>query len=443
MGLVKQSKGRSRRDILTAQIVFPGLAIILFACGTWWCGNRLINGEKSGEGEPLHLSQLYLGPEELAGFPEREWAEFPGHGGFDLGITSPVFQEIRNGKYIQRVKGKTLIYTVLPELQQKIMRAVKIYRFPSCSIVALNPSTGRILALVDYSRTNPHGNGVFKGASYPAASIFKLITAAGVLEEGLLVPGSRVLSYGNPYRLHRKKMARKHRYRARSTTFKRALGRSDNVAFAIVTSDMLGWERLECVADRFKFNDTLDFDFPLGRSRASIPRDEFELGRCGAGFEGTTLNPVHAAVITATIANHGVMMRPYVVERVIADMGEEIFHYRERIIGEPISGRTASMLAAMMEETVRKGTSASIFRKYGRPLLKRMRVAGKTGSLWKSPPGVHYDWFVGFAPIEKPYIAVAVMIMNGRIWRVKGTYMAIQVLKHYFKGGRPLEKVTG
>ncbi|MFQ6079009.1 MAG: penicillin-binding transpeptidase domain-containing protein, partial [Thermodesulfobacteriota bacterium] len=247
-----QDKRRSRRDILSTLMVFPALLITIIACGIWWTGYRHINGEGRGEEGTLPPSHPYSGQENLVSIPEREESKSPGGAGFDLSITLPIFQEISNGKYVQRVNGKTLIYTVLPELQQKIFHVAKTYRFPSCSIVALDPSTGRVLALVDYSRTNPHVNGVFKGGSYAAASIFKLITAAGVLEEGLLGPESLVRSYGNPYRLHRRKIERKRRYRLRRTTFKRALARSDNVAFAIVTSDILGWERLKSVAERFK-----------------------------------------------------------------------------------------------------------------------------------------------------------------------------------------------
>jgi cell division protein FtsI/penicillin-binding protein 2 len=92
----------------------------------------------------------------------------------------------------------------------------------------------------------------------------------------------------------------------------------------------------------------------------------------------------------------------------------------------------ARTLGQMMEKTVTAGTSAKVFSRYARKLRSDVGVAGKTGSLTgHNPPGM-YEWFVGFAPIEEPKIAVASLVVNREVWHIKGTYVAQAVMKEFF-----------
>ena len=87
----------------------------------------------------------------------------------------------------------------------------------------------------------------------------------------------------------------------------------------------------------------------------------------------------------------------------------------------------------MMSLTVSSGTSAKIFYKYARKLRRKVGVAGKTGSLTGSGPPGKYEWFVGFAPVDEPQIAVASLIVNrGDLWHIKGTYLAQAVMREFF-----------
>ncbi|RKZ24167.1 penicillin-binding protein, partial [bacterium] len=61
------------------------------------------------------------------------------------------------------------------------------------------------------------------------------------------------------------------------------------------------------------------------------------------------------------------------------------------------------------------------------------RVGGKTGSLTGSNPRGRYEWFVGFAPLEAPEVVVAVLIVNGKYWRLKSSYLALKVMEEYLK----------
>ena len=87
----------------------------------------------------------------------------------------------------------------------------------------------------------------------------------------------------------------------------------------------------------------------------------------------------------------------------------------------------------MMLRTVEDGTASKIFHRFGKNLLKKMAISGKTGSLSGDNPPGQYDWFVGFAPADQPQIAFAAMIINHDRWRIKGAFIAQEALKTFFR----------
>jgi peptidoglycan glycosyltransferase len=345
---------------------------------------------------------------------------------------SPHFEKIQDGRFVEDRQENRLIYTVDPVLQASVNEILHS-RHPSFSaFVAVEPKTGKILALASFARQNPEDAGIWQRATYPAASVFKLITAAGALEKGLLNYDSAVSFRGNLYRLGPQKIARIFK-RERQTQFDEALGKSNNVVFGRVASQLLGPQALREFSEAFGFNHPIQFDFPLDVSRASIPESPYELARCGAGFGEVTLNPLHAAMIAASIANGGVMMRPYLIEEIIGKNGEKVYQAKPEILSQPIRSKTALDLSRMMLRTVEDGTASKIFHRYGRDLLQKMTICGKTGSLTgDDPPGL-YDWFVGFAPGDDPQIAFSVLAINNNHRRIKGAFVAQEALKAFFR----------
>ncbi len=344
----------------------------------------------------------------------------------------PHFDRIRDGKFMEERDSYQLTYSIDPALQAAANEIFRTYRPRFSAFAAVEPQTGKILALTDYSRGNSGPAGIWQRATYPAASVFKVITAAGALEKGILNFDSPVSYQGNKYRLGPKKLTANSRRELR-TNFDEALGKSNNVVFGRVASNLLGSQALRQMSEAFRFNQPLRFDFPLENSRAIIPEEGYELARCGAGFGEVTLNPLHGALIAATVANRGIMMRPYLIEEISSREGERLYGAKAEVLAQPISARTAEDLSRMMLRTVEDGTASKTFRRYGKGLLKRMSICGKTGHLsGHNPPGL-YDWFIGFAPGENPKIAFAVMIINQDRWRVKGTYVAEEALKTFFR----------
>ena len=345
---------------------------------------------------------------------------------------SPHFETILEGKYIEDREQYRLTYTVDPVLQASVNEILRSRRPPFSAFVAVEPKTGKILALAGFARQNPEYAELWQRATYPAASVFKLITAAGALEKGLLNYDSSVSFRGNLYRLGPQKIARTLK-RERQTKFDEALGKSNNVVFGRVASQLLGPQTLREFSEAFGFNHPIQFDFPVDMSRAFIPESSYELARCGAGFGQVRLNPLHAAMIAASIANAGVMMRPYLIEEIVNNNGEKVYQAKPEVLAQPISAKTALDLSRMMLRTVEDGTASKIFRRYGRNLLQKMSICGKTGSLSGDDPPGRYDWFVGFAPGDDPQIAFSVLVINHDRWRTKGAFVAQEALKAFFR----------
>ncbi len=349
------------------------------------------------------------------------------------GITTPRFEKIVGGKYVEDNQLGKFCYTIDPALQIWTWEYLRTHRPAYASFIALEPQSGRILVLADYAQENPFYPRIWQKASYPAASIFKLVTAAAALEKGLLEYNSKVLFRGNQYLLTPQKL--QENKRERLIYFDEALGKSNNVVFGRVASKLIGAQSLRQFSIAFGFNQPLPFDFPLEQSKALIPEESYELARCGAGFGEVTLNPLHAALIASLIANRGAMVRPYLVATLINHQNQKIYEAQTAVIEQPISPKTALDLTRMMIRTVEDGTAAKTFQPLEKKFLKNVTICGKTGHLsGQNPPGL-YDWFIGFAPVENPRIAFSVLIINQNGHKVKGTILAREFLKEFFRDG--------
>lgn len=345
--------------------------------------------------------------------------------------TIPRFEKIMAGKYIEDYRSWRFIYTLDPALQIWTWEYLNTHRPSYASFIALEPQSGKILVLADYAQENPSYPGIWQKASYPAASIFKLVTAAGALEKGILAYNSTVFFRGNQYLLTPQKL--QENKRERRINFAEAFGKSNNVVFGRVASKLLGAQSLRQFSAAFGFNQSLPFDYLLERSKALIPEESYELARCGAGLGEITLNPLHAAMIAGIIANRGVLMRPYLIAAIHNHQHQKIYEAKPVVIGQPISSKTAADLTGMMIRTVEDGTAAKTFQPTEKKFFKKITICGKTGHLsGQNPPGL-YDWFIGFAPVENPRIAFSALTINQNGQRVKGTILAREFLKEFFR----------
>ncbi len=330
------------------------------------------------------------------------------------------------GRYIIKKDGEIYVLTLDKKLQRKASFLLKRYKVPFGVVCAIDPKTGKILALAQRSKKREKLP-LFVRATFPGASLFKLVTAAAALEKGVLSPKEKISYRGNPYRVSPYKI-----FKTKGgvrVTFREALGKSYNVVFAKISVKLLGANILKKYAQAFYFNRTIPFEYRLAQSRAFVPKDPYKLAKFGAGLDpNITINPIHAALIAQAIANDGVLMRPYIVKSVIDKNGRIKYVGKSKVLGKVIERKTACALKKMMVYTILDGTASLTFRR----IRKLIRPAGKTGSLSGGDPFGRYAWFIGFAPFYKPKIVICAMVVDDGTLRVKANFLAKELFLCYF-----------
>lgn len=326
--------------------------------------------------------------------------------------------------------GRRAILTLDPGLQEHVERVFGRYEVPYGSVVAIEPSTGRVLAYVSHSSADPSAPDLCLDPSAPTASVFKVVTGSALVDAGI-GPDTRTCYTGGGSRLTAWHLE-DHPDEARCVTLTEAMGRSANAVFAKLSDRHLDGPTLARFASAFGFGHALPFDVPTQPSAMEVPEDRLERARTAAGFWHMHLSPLHGAAIAATIANDGRMMRPAIVERLENPDGRVLMQHEPEVFRAVLSRRTARSVGQMMRHTVAHGTARStFFDEHGNAFLPDIEVAGKTGTLSAERPYRGYTWFVGYAPADDPQIAVASLIVNTPHWRIKAAYAAREALRYY------------
>jgi cell division protein FtsI/penicillin-binding protein 2 len=353
-------------------------------------------------------------PAALAVEPAREPLPQMGEPRFDPAL----------GRYVAPLGKGRAILTLDPRLQARLERTLASYTVPWGVTVLLEPATGRVLAMAEHSEAEPRRRGLATTALAPAASVFKIVTAAALLEQGVR-PGDEVCFHGGKHRIQPKLLADDPRRDRTCFSLSAALGHSANVVFAKLARG-LDASALRAAAGRFLFNGEIPFPRPVEMSRAEFPDDRFKLATTAAGFGAVKLSPLHGALLAAIVANGGLFVPPALVEEVDG-VPAPAPSAPVRVVDE----RVAAALADMMRSTCTEGTARRAFRRPGGP-LRGVAVAGKTGSLTDPSPYRDYTWFVGYAPADRPQVVVATLIVNGRLWRVRAPTVAKDALEAFF-----------
>jgi len=330
--------------------------------------------------------------------------------------------------------GARVDLTIDADLQSHLARELARYEVPFGAAVAIEPSTGRVLAYVSHSSADARVVDRARLAAAPSASVFKLVTASALIENG--VSGATRVCYGGGlHGLTARDLTDDPGRDRTCATLTEALSGSINAVFAKLSDRHLDRGSIVRYASAFGYGESLPFDLPVDPSGIEIPDDRLERARAAAGFYHSQLSPFHGALIAATIANGGSMMRASMVERVTTADGrtERAFAPSEfrRVIGRD----TATSVGRMMERTISAGTARSaFFDPRGNAFLPNIRVAGKTGTLDDARgAALTYTWFVGYAPADRPTIAIATLVVNRPEWRIKASYLAREGLRHYLR----------
>lgn len=305
--------------------------------------------------------------------------------------------------------------TIDPSLQEQLTRIMKDYEVPYGAAVVIEPSTGRVLALAEHSQAQPDLRGLTTRAVFPAASIFKIVTGSALLEAGVS-PDEESCFHGGKRRISERLLEDSERDGV-CYSLAAAMGKSANVIFAKMTKKYLAADALRRMAARLRFNRPISFPIPTDISLASIPDEEFELAKAGAGFGDVYLSPLHGAALAAAAAT-GVWRDPFIFE-LSADAAPPP---EEQVLSPEVQ----RALTGMLEQTVTNGTARRIFRERG---FRVEGAVGKTGTLADKKPFRDYSWFVGFAPKDNPRVAVAAVIVNDPYWRIRATWLGREAMR--------------
>ena len=345
----------------------------------------------------------------------------------DLSIARPS----PDGWVVPRRDGTRAVLTIDDELQSYLRSLFNRYEVPTGAVVAIEPKSGRVLAYVGYEAAKGDSPSVLTDPDPPAASVFKLVTTSALLDAG--VKSTTSVCYGGGMRnLVQADLIDNPKRDQWCATLAEALGYSINAIFAKLADRYVSEDRMTRYVSAFGFGQHLPFDLPTEPSPVDVPDSRLERARMAAGFWHSQLSPLHAALLASTIANDGQMPYAAIVDRIETRTGEMLYEHTPRTFRQVLPRHTARAAGEMMTRTVTHGTAKKAFwDSRGRPFLPGIEVAGKTGTLSRYNPQRTYNWWVGYAPVDDPKIAVAALVVNEPKWRIKASYVAREALRKY------------
>lgn len=328
-------------------------------------------------------------------------------------------------------------YTIDDDSQEWMEKTIGQYKPDYAAFVAMDARTGRILSLVSFSESQPNVENLTVRATFPAASIFKVVTASAALDLDKAKPETVVPYNGANHTLYKKNVedTKVNRW-TRMMTIKEAFARSVNVVFGKLGLFMVGPQSLHEYAQRYMFDQPIPSDLPIEMGKTHIdPADPWTVVQTASGFtRETTMSPVQGALMAAAVANDGVMMEPYIVDSLTDDKGTKMYEAVPKQASVVIEPQADIELRKLFNETVRSGTGRKSFRKTVRhSTFDEVEFGGKTGSLTGLNPAGKCDWFVGYARYNGERIAVAGLTVNEKKWKVKSSMLANIFFTHYLK----------
>jgi peptidoglycan glycosyltransferase len=330
----------------------------------------------------------------------------------------------------KKPQGDAVELTIDPVVQQAAWDALGDN---AGSVVAIEPSTGAILAMVsktsfdpnllavhdtsevlaaydalDADPAQPLQNRAIAGDLYAPGSVFKLVVMAAALENGytpdsefpnpatLTLPGSSSVitnSEGGACG------------GGETVTIEVALRLSCNIPFAQLGL-ALGYDTIEEKATEFGFGSSLEI--PMSTTASQYPQTDGDAQQMLSSFgqASVRVTPLQIAMVTAAIANGGTLMEPTLIESVLAPDLTAREQLQSAVLNTPMSSETAATMTGMMVNGVANGVASNA-------RINGVAVAGKTGTAENGTGEPYTLWFTGFAPAENPEVAVAVVVENG------------------------------
>jgi peptidoglycan glycosyltransferase len=333
----------------------------------------------------------------------------------------------------RHVVGNNVVTTLDVRAQQVALRALG----DNCgSVVAIEPTTGRVIVMANHPTYDPNlVEGRYKeigrirahcpvpapllnratAGSFVPGSTFKVVTASAALESGRYTMETRktdpgyCIEYGkhvNNYDTTRP---------FGSITLFQAIQYSVNSFFCEIGKELGPGPIIQEMKD-YGFYSLPPLETPADERRISglyhngrlfEPRSAADVdpGRLAFGQTELQVTPQQMAMVASAVANRGVLMEPYVVDRILSPKGKVVTRTRQHVLGRTLSPHNAQVLSLAMEAVVRAGTGVAA-------QIPGVRVAGKTGTAETGRAGRNQTAFIAFAPVGAPKVAIAVMLEN-------------------------------
>ncbi len=336
----------------------------------------------------------------------------------------------------RRGYAAVLEYTFDAKIQRAIDELLQRYQPDYGAFVAIEPDSGRVLAIASHSQDAENWGNLALRASFPAASVFKIITAAAAIEEGKASATTVIAYNGKSTSLYKSQVLRHQDNKwTRRIPLSRAFAKSVNPVFGRLGVFYVGGDKLHEYAARFGFNQAMSSDIDLRTGSTAIDTaDQWSVAEAASGYTRTnTLSPLHGAMVAAAVVNGGLIVQPFVVDAAYDENGVLLYAAGNAAVNRAISEDTAAQMRVLMRETVRSGSARKSFNRFFKGHLADVEVGGKTGSLTGLTPRGKNDWFVGYAAQDERRIAFAALTVNKERWRVKSAYLARKVIEVYFE----------
>ncbi len=342
-----------------------------------------------------------------------------------------------------RVKERSVtVHTSLdPELQVFLtttldhLKSLNRGRPRQIAMIVMDGQTGQIIGMAGFDVQHPDINPCLP-AAYPAASVFKVVTATAVMDAHGYTPHSPLYYNGNKYTLYKRQLrAIRNKYTIK-ISLANAFAQSVNPVFGKLGKNIVGKQGLMDYATGFGFNHVPASDFSFETGCFDTGKGGYHLAELGCGFNtDTCISPVFGAMIASCVLNGGKMLIPRVVDRVLDSKGQVLY---TRTLGTSpgvMTKETATSLSALMKETVRRGTAKKAFRNIHKDkVLSQLELGGKTGSLYNSSHTIKYDWFIGFGRQKQgeKSLALAVVVGHGKYIGTRAAEHARRILRKHF-----------
>ncbi|MDR0305526.1 MAG: hypothetical protein LBI42_01680 [Chitinispirillales bacterium] len=334
-------------------------------------------------------------------------------------------------------------------LQRYANRLLRRYKPRYGAAAAVDPVTGRVLAFASYAGEGEtiEDKDLYLKSIFPAASVFKTITAAAGIEKAGMNSKTQIPHFGGNHTLYRTQLQENLKV-SRNISLEDAFAYSINPAFARIALFMINKDILTDYGKRFGFNTPLPFELDAGMSEMFAPDSEFSVAEFASGFNRqTNISPLFGALIASAVCEGGVVPQPTIIDSIRSFKKDTIIYSRPK---EPwrraVKEQTAKELAVLMTKVPHYGTARNTFRQIRHsPKFSGYQFGGKTGNVNKQGLG-RVDWFVGFGrhPHDKSQrIAVGVVTTHGEYWTVHSSYIASELIRRYLSAAQTQAKQTG